>query len=117
MQLTTYLLKTSARTDNRPSMSKRFERIQLLLDWLETEFANPAIGLAEMSRLLEIGERQLNEKFRELYGLTDYAYSQQDWTVRKIGEAFGFRDASQFVATFRSLEGMTPDFYRKLHGG
>ncbi|MBB6632856.1 AraC family transcriptional regulator [Cohnella thailandensis] len=124
-------LKTNARTDNRPSMSKRFERIQLLLDWLETEFANPAIGLAEMSHLLEIGERQLNEKFRELYGLTAYAYliqlrirkakewlpSRQDWTVRRIGEAVGFRDASHFVATFRRLEGMTPDSYRKLHGG
>lgn len=124
------LLRTDARTDNRPSMSKRLERIQGLLDWLETAFANPGIGLAEMASQLGIGERQLNERFRELFGQTAYAYliqlrlrkakewlpSRPDWTVRRIGEAVGFRDASHFVATFRQKEGMTPDTYRKLYG-
>lgn len=123
------LLRTDARTDNRPSMSKRLERIQGLLNWLENEFANPGIGLAEMAVQLGIGERQLNERFRELFGQTAYAYliqlrlrkakewlpSRPDWTVRRIGEAVGFRDASHFVATFRQKEGMTPDTYRKLY--
>lgn len=124
------LLRTEARTDNRPSISKRLERVQVLLDWLETEFADPGIGLAEMASLLSIGERPLNEKFRELFGLTAYAYliqlrirkakewlpARPDWTVRQIGEAVGFRDASHFVATFRRKEGMTPETYRKLFG-
>ncbi|WP_029192507.1 AraC family transcriptional regulator [Paenibacillus harenae] len=123
-------LRTDARTDNRPSMSTRLGRIQGLLDWLEKEFANPGIGLAEMATQLGIGERQLNERFRELFGQTAYAYliqlrlrkakewlpSRPDWTVRCIGEAVGFRDASHFVATFRQKEGMTPDAYRKLYG-
>lgn len=124
------LLRTNARTDNRPSMSKRLERIQSLLNWLENEFANPGIGLAEMASQLGIGERQMNERFRELFGQTAYAYlmqlrlrkakewlpSRKDWTVRRIGEAVGFRDASHFVATFRQKEGLTPDTYRKLYG-
>ncbi|MGM0879679.1 MAG: AraC family transcriptional regulator [Bacillota bacterium] len=124
------LLRTNARTDNRPSMSKRLERIQGLLNWLENEFANPGIGLAEMALQLGIGERQLNERFRELFGQTAYAYliqlrlrkakewlpSRPDWTVRRIGEAVGFRDASHFVATFRQKEGMTPETYRKMYG-
>jgi AraC-like DNA-binding protein len=124
------LLRTDARTDNRPSISKRLERIQVLLDWLEAAFADPGIGLTEMASLLDIGERQLNEKFRELFGQTAYAYliqlrirkakewlpSRPDWTVRRIGEAVGFRDASHFVATFRRKEGMTPETYRKLYG-
>jgi AraC family transcriptional regulator, arabinose operon regulatory protein len=124
------LLRTDARTDNRPSMSKRLERIQGLLNWLENEFANPRIGLSEMASQLGIGERQLNERFRELFGQTAYAYliqlrlrkakewlpSRPDWTIRRIGEAVGFRDASHFVSTFRKKEGMTPDTYRKLHG-
>ncbi|MDQ6417973.1 AraC family transcriptional regulator [Paenibacillus sp. LHD-117] len=124
------LLRTDARTDNRPSISKRLEHVQLLLDWLETSFADPGIGLTEMAAKLDIGERQLNEKFRELFGQTAYAYliqlrirkakewlpSRPDWTVRRIGEAVGFRDASHFVATFRRKEGMTPETYRKLHG-
>lgn len=125
------LLRTNARTDNRPSMSKRLERLQALLDWLEREFANPEIGLADMASQLGIGERQLNERFRELFGQTAYSYlislrirkakewlpSRPDWTVRRIGEAVGFRDASHFVSTFRQREGMTPETYRKLYGG
>ncbi|MBD0384068.1 AraC family transcriptional regulator [Paenibacillus sedimenti] len=125
------LLRTDARTDNRPSMSKRLSRVQDLLDWLEAGFSDPGIGLAEMAERLGIGERQLNEKFHELFGQTAYAYliqlrlrkakewlpSRPDWTVRRIGEAVGFRDASHFIATFRQKEGMTPDTYRRLYGG
>ncbi|MFC5701096.1 AraC family transcriptional regulator [Cohnella faecalis] len=124
------LLRTDARTDNRPSMSNRLERMQTLLEWLDKQFANPGLGLAEMAAKLGIGERQLNERFRELFGQTAYAYliqlrlrkakewlpARPDWTVRRIGEAVGFRDSSHFVATFRQKEGMTPDAYRKLYG-
>lgn len=125
------LLRTDTRTDNRPSISKRLERVQGLLSWLEQHFPNPDIGLAEMASRLGIGERQLNEIFRELFGQTAYAYliqlrirkakellpSRPDWTVRRIGEAVGFRDASHFVSTFRQKEGMTPHTYRNLYRG
>lgn len=125
------LLRTEARTDKRPPISKRLDRVQDLLHWLEQEYANPEIGLAEMAAQLGIGKRQLNERFRDLFGQTAYAYliqlrlrkakewlpSRPDWTVRRIGEAVGFRDASHFVATFRQKEGMTPETYRKLYAG
>ncbi|MBW4080026.1 helix-turn-helix domain-containing protein [Paenibacillus sp. S150] len=123
------LLRTNARTDNRHSFSKRLERVQVLLNWLEQEFANPEIGLPHMAEQLGIGVRQLNEKFRELFGQTAYSYLIQlrirkakewlpyrpDWTIRRIGEAVGFRDPSHFVSTFRQKEGMTPETYRKLY--
>ncbi|WYS07851.1 AraC family transcriptional regulator [Bacillus sp. FSL R5-0394] len=125
------LLRTEARTDKRPPISKRLDRVQDLLHWLEQEYANPEIGLAEMAAQLGIGKRQLNERFHDLFGQTAYAYliqlrlrkakewlpSRPDWTVRRIGEAVGFRDASHFVATFRQKEGMTPETYRKLYAG
>lgn len=124
------LLKTNGRRNHLPSLTKRLERIQQLLDWLETEFANPELGLAMMAEQLQIGARQLNERFKELFGQTAYAYliqirlrkakewlpSHPDWTVRQIGEAVGFRDASHFISTFRQKEGMTPEKYRRLHG-
>ncbi|RKP57206.1 AraC family transcriptional regulator [Cohnella endophytica] len=124
------LLKTNGRKNHLPSISRRLERIQQLLEWLETQYANPEVGLAMMAERLHIGERQLNERFRELFGQTAYAYliqlrlrkakewlpARPDWTVRRIGEAVGFRDASHFVATFRQKEGMTPEQYRRLHG-
>lgn len=124
------LLKTNGRKNHLPSLSRRLERIRQLLEWLETQIANPDLGLATMAERLNIGERQLNERFRELFGQTAYAYliqlrlrkakewlpARPDWTVKRIGEAVGFRDASHFVATFRQKEGMTPEQYRKLHG-
>ncbi|MFC4599235.1 AraC family transcriptional regulator [Cohnella hongkongensis] len=124
------LLRTNGRRDHLPSLHRRLEKVQDLLQWLEKEFANPDLGLAAMADQLGIGERQLNERFRQSFGQTAYAYliqlrlrkakewlpSRPDWSVRKIGEAVGFRDASHFVATFRQKEGLTPEQYRRLHG-
>ncbi|MFC5467925.1 AraC family transcriptional regulator [Cohnella suwonensis] len=124
------MLKTNGRQNHLPSLSRRLDRIMELLEWLETQYANPDVGLAMMAERLHIGERQLNERFRELFGQTAYAYliqlrlrkakewlpARPDLTVRSIGEAVGFRDASHFVATFRQKEGMTPEQYRRLHG-
>lgn len=124
------LLKTNGTNNQLPSLSKRLERVQHLLAWLDKEYANPDIGLAEMADRLRIGARQLNERFKESFGQSAYAYliqlrlrkakewlpSRPDMTVRQIGEAVGFRDASHFIATFRQKEGMTPEKYRKLHG-
>lgn len=124
------LLKTNGTNNQLPSLAKRLERVQQLLLWLEKEYANPGIGLAEMAAQLRIGARQLNERFKESLGQSAYAYliqlrlrkakewlpSRPEMTVREIGEAVGFRDASHFIATFRQRVGMTPEKYRKLHG-
>ncbi|WP_027085101.1 AraC family transcriptional regulator [Cohnella panacarvi] len=124
------LLKTHGTNNQLPSLSKRLERLQQLLAWLEIEYANPDVGLAAMAAQLGIGARQLNERFKESFGQPAYAYlitlrlrkakewlpSRPEMTVRQIGEAVGFRDASHFIATFRQKEGMTPEKYRKLHG-
>ncbi|MBW5448600.1 helix-turn-helix domain-containing protein [Cohnella sp. CFH 77786] len=124
------LLKTAGRTDHRPSMSRRMEKMQNLLEWMEREYADPGLSLSDMAKRLGIGERQLNERFRHLFGQTAYAYLIDlrvrkakeklpvlaDMTVREIGSAVGFRDPSHFVATFRRKEGLTPDQYRRLHG-
>jgi len=124
------LLKTAGRTDHQPSMTRRMEKMQDLLEWLEQEYPDPDLGLTEMAAILGIGERQLNERFRQLFGQTAYAYLirlrlrkakemlpvRADLTVGEIGAAVGFRDASHFVATFRKTEGLTPERYRLLHG-
>ncbi len=124
------LLKTNAASNQLPSLSKRLERVQQLLVWLDKEYANPDLGLAEMAARLNIGQRQLNERFKESFGQSAYAYliqlrlrkakewlpSRPELTVREIGEAVGFRDASHFIAMFRRKEGMTPEKYRRLHG-
>ncbi len=124
------LLRTNGRRNHLPSLNRSLERVQDLLQWLEKEYANPDLGLAVMAERLGIGERQLNARFRQSFGQTAYAYliqlrlrkakewlpSRPDWSVRRVGEAVGFRDASHFVATFRQKEGLTPEQYRRLHG-
>lgn len=124
------LLKTNAASNQLPSLSKRLERVQQLLVWLDKEYANPDLGLVQMAARLHIGQRQLNERFKESFGQSAYAYliqlrlrkakewlpSRPELTVREIGEAVGFRDASHFIAMFRRKEGMTPEKYRRLHG-
>ncbi|WEK55565.1 MAG: AraC family transcriptional regulator [Candidatus Cohnella colombiensis] len=123
------LLKTNSRIKHLPSLSKRYERIQHLLQWLENKYANPDLGLADMAKQLNISGRQLNERFREAFGQTAYAYliqlrlrkakewlpARTDLTVRDIAESVGFRDASHFIAVFRQHEGLTPDRYRRLY--
>lgn len=81
------LLRTEARTDKRPPISKQLDRVQDLLHWLEQEYANPEIGLAEMAAQLGIGKRQLNERFRDLFGQTAYAYLIQ-LRLRKAKNGF-----------------------------
>ena len=36
-------------------------------------------------------------------------------TVKDTAHHVGFRDVSHFVATFRRIEGVTPEQYRKLY--
>src|SRR5690606_17866162 len=60
--------KTAGRPDQRPSMARRMEYVQVWLAWLARQYDNPEVGLAEMAARLGIGERQLNERFRQLFG-------------------------------------------------
>nr|AAC99367.1 beta-galactosidase [Bacillus sp. TA-11] len=120
------LLRTGADRERPPSPTAKIEPRPA--HWLEQirQPRNWSVGNGDPARHRET---QLNERFRDLFGQTAYAYliqlrlrkakewlpSRPDWTVRRIGEAVGFRDASHFVATFRQKEGMTPETYRKLY--
>lgn len=114
----------------KPSGSPgRHDKLRMLVEWMETRYADPGVGLDDIADVLQVSNRRLNALFHEAFGLSPYAYfirlrirkakellvRSTSLTVREVAERVGFRDASHFVATFRKTVGMPPEQYRKLH--
>lgn len=123
-------LKKFGIVNKQPSIYSVIGRLQPLLEWLESAYANPEIGTVEMAEILEVSPRHLNSLFRQAFGNTPYQFllqyrmqkakhyivAEQEQPIRSISAFVGFKDVSHFVATFRRMEGITPDQFRKLHG-
>lgn len=123
------LLKKYGRTGNLPSLSHSLDRLAPLLRFMEEKLADPSVGLAEMAAVLSVSPRYVNTLFKQSFGETAYGYfilkrirkakemltSHPEMTVKETAQAVGFRDASHFVATFRKIEGVTPENFRKLY--
>ncbi|MBD7967150.1 AraC family transcriptional regulator [Paenibacillus gallinarum] len=123
------LLKKYGTTGNSPSLSHSLERLAPLLQFMEEKLSDPSVGLSEMAAVLSVSPRYVNTLFKQSFGETAYGYfilkrirrakeiltSRPDMTVKETAEAVGFRDASHFVATFRKIEGVTPEHFRKLY--
>lgn len=111
------------------AISSNLVQLQPLLDWMESHYTDPDIGLEELAARLSVSTRKLNHLFRETFNLTPYAYflflrirkakealiRQPELSVGEISGSVGFRDASHFVATFRRHVGQTPEQFRRLH--
>jgi len=122
-------LRQYGQFDNRSAIIRNSQKLRPLLDWLETHYPDPEIGLAGMGRVLGMPVSTMNVLFRHTFGVSPYAYLIQlrlrkakelliglpDASVKTIAERVGFRDASHFVATFRRKTGIPPERFRKLH--
>lgn len=122
------LLKKYGAINHRSSISHHMDKIRPLLDWLETQCANPDIGLAEMAAVLGVRPRTLNLLFSSALGVSAYAFliglrirKAKDLLVREpelpiklVAERTGYRDASHFTAVFRKETGTTPQRYRQM---
>jgi AraC family transcriptional regulator of arabinose operon len=119
-------LKKQGITDRAPSIESLLMRLNPLLAFLDRQYSNPELGMDDMAQTVGMSSRRLTSLFRQAIGLTPYQYlislrirkakelllSDRSRSVKSVGEACGFRDASHFVATFRKQEGMTPEQYR-----
>lgn len=120
-------LKQHGRIDRTPpSIQGLVERLTPLLKYLDTEYHNPDLGMAEMADRVQISQRHLNSLFKQAFGCTPYQYlinlrirkakelldKRRSSPIHHIAEMAGFRDSSHFIATFRKLERRTPDQYR-----
>ncbi|SEU02568.1 AraC family transcriptional regulator [Paenibacillus sp. NFR01] len=111
------------------AISRNVDKLQPLLKWMDTVFADPDIGLDDMAARLEVSGRHLGSLFLQTFGLSPYAYllrlrirkskellvTRSDLTVKAISQLVGFRDVSHFVATFRKQATVTPEQFRRLH--
>ncbi|MBR2566644.1 MAG: helix-turn-helix transcriptional regulator [Paenibacillus sp.] len=123
------LLKKHGMTGNRSSISHAVARLAPLLTFMEEHYGNPDIGLEQMASIIEISSRHLNTLFKQSFGITAYSYfillrirkakemltGRMDLTIKETAARAGFRDASHFVATFRRIEGVTPEQFRNLY--
>jgi AraC-like DNA-binding protein len=123
------LLKKHGMTGSRSSISHAVERLAPLISFMNEHYADPEIGLEQMAAIPGITPRHLNTLFKQSFGMTAYSYfillrirKSKEWmtgnsklTVKETAAKVGFRDASHFVATFRRIEGVTPEQYRTLY--
>ncbi len=123
------LLKKHGRINNLPSISHAIERLTPVLTLMEQNYGDPNLGLECMGTEIGISPRHLNSMFKKTFGMTAYAYlimfrirkakermtSDSSVTVKDTAHYVGFRDVSHFVATFRRIEGVTPEQYRILY--
>jgi AraC-like DNA-binding protein len=121
------LLRTLGSPRDCPSLEHRLERLQPLFDLLEERYADPDFDVATMARLLDVTPRHMNDLVRRACGDTPYQYlvklrvrkakellvSAPELSVKDVSLRVGFRAPSHFVATFRTLVGLPPDYFRK----
>lgn len=123
------LLKKHGMTGSRSSISHAVERLAPLIAFMEQHYADPDIGLEQMAAIPGISPRHLNTLFKQSFGMTAYSYfillrirKSKEWltgdiklTIKETAAKVGFRDVSHFVATFRRIEGVTPEQFRTLY--
>jgi AraC-like DNA-binding protein len=113
----------------RTSDPERLDQLRTVIEWMESRYMDPEIGIEEIAAVLGLSNRRLSGLFQESFGQSPYKYFIQlrlrkakeqlvrssPLTIREIAERVGFRDPSHFVATFRRHVGITPEQFRKLH--
>ncbi len=113
----------------RTSAPERLDKVKTVIEWMESRYMDPEIGMEEIAAVLGLSNRRLTGLFQESFGLSPYKYFIQlrlrkakeqlvrspSLPIRVIAERVGFRDPSHFVATFRKHVGLTPEQFRKLH--
>ncbi len=99
---------------------------------VKAEIDENLLAFPPVSRLAEIagmGPTKLRQCFKSTFGLTmgDYVrrekmnaamrmLSNDDLSVKNIAAAIGYKNTSQFIASFKKVHGFTPNAFRKLFG-
>lgn len=125
LQLITELLLEGG--DSSVSYNTRVlnEHVKLALEFVEENYNNN-ISLSDMASHSCCSEYHFSRLFKKITGYSPYEYivkyrvniaknllKNTDKSVEDITEYVGFGSPSNFIRTFRELEGMTPLKYRK----
>ncbi|MFA9560214.1 AraC family transcriptional regulator [Evansella sp. AB-rgal1] len=121
-------LRKHGKINNQPSLSHFYEKVRPIVEWLETVYAEE-VGLEDMANHMNVSAQYLNRLFQDTFGLSPYSFLIQlrinkakeilirnpDIPLKNVAFLVGFNDASNFVATFKKKEGITPKRFRDLH--
>ncbi len=93
---------------------------------LETEYADPRLGVEELAVRAGISKYHFARRFKEAFGQPPYAYLQRlrvlrarellagtELPAKQIARQTGFRDYPYFCNAFRKLTGFTPAALRR----
>lgn len=122
-------LKRYGQVDKQRSFSQHSIRLMPLIRFMEENFHDPAIGLAQLSANAGLSSQRLNYLFRITTGMSPYQYlinlriqkakelliNDKTLAIKSIASLVGFLDASHFVSTFRKFEMITPQRFRELN--
>jgi len=101
------------------------EHVRRGLDYVEENYFNN-ISLSDMASYACCSEYHFSRLFKKITGFSPYEYivkfrinkakyllRNTDKSVEEIAESVGFGSSSNFIRTFRELEGLTPLKFRK----
>ncbi|MGM0920365.1 MAG: AraC family transcriptional regulator [Bacillota bacterium] len=121
-------LRKYGKMNNQPSLSNYYDKIRPMVDWLEWAYTED-IGLKDMAAHLNVSSQYLNRLFQNTFNMSPYSFLIQlrirkakeiliqnsDIPLKNVAFLVGFNDVSNFVATFKKHEGMTPKSYRDIY--
>ncbi|WP_096190565.1 AraC family transcriptional regulator [Evansella halocellulosilytica] len=121
-------LRKYGKVNNQPSLSNFYDKVRPIVDWLEMVYAEN-IGLQDIARHTNVSSQYLNRLFQDTFNVSPYSFLIQlrirkakeilvqnpEIPLKNVAHLVGFNDVSNFVATFKKKEGITPKKYRDLH--
>ena len=125
LQLLLYLSRTHPElvTQGDPAL----HLVQKVQNFLEANFASP-LTLEDLSQQFHLSPSHLSHQFKRVAGISVMGYLQAcrlasakqqlvqtDLPVSSIVENCGYSDNSNFGRYFRSVTGLTPSQFRKIH--
>ncbi len=108
--------------DQAPNRADAFRQCSL---YMQENYTNPALKIADICRIGQISEAGLYRHFRDYYGLSPKQYlvnlrlhASLEWllqgtlSMQQIAEATGFTDAKYFSRAFKKHFGRPPSAYQ-----
>ncbi len=110
------------------SKNEKFEKLRPVIEMLKTRYRED-IGLREMAAVIGVTSNHLCRLFQQVYDTTPLKYlthlrlnmakyylcSSENFKVREVAAAVGFKDPSYFCAVFKKAEGITPEDFRRIN--
>ncbi len=121
--------KRQLKEERRHYVTYQNKKYMLLVkDALDENLLNPP-STKQLTAVANMGATKLRQCFKKTFGVTMDVYvrqekmkeamrllSKDDLSIKNIATAIGYKNCSQFIASFKKVHGFTPNQFRKLFG-